>query len=177
MQKYIKKMAKLKQAKLWETLKPGLAFGAVAAGAPLLVEGIRKAYHAIAKNSRFENMMKITPSLKDEDPNKVRMAFNSLHNLNPGFAKDPLVAGTFVKKTLDTDIGGGMAVDPQTAASLTGASPAAPMSEVGSKIMMGVARGAGQVARDITAPEPEPETPSKKIHEHYYMPKGQTPPT
>ena len=95
-------------------------YGAATALGTVGVKSIKKLHHRARKSRDFRSMMEAAPSLRDEDPVKVQMAFNTIHNLAPNLAQDPLVASTFVRRTVNTDIGGGgMAVDPATAKMLT----------------------------------------------------------
>lgn len=110
-----------KAAKInWSGLKDrglhALIFGAASGIGAATVAGVRKAHQSLTKNRDYENMLANAPALRKENPVKVRMAFNTFHRLAPSLAKDPLVSSTFVRRTLNTDIGGGgMAVDPATA--------------------------------------------------------------
>jgi hypothetical protein len=186
MDRHIKFMATLKkQAQIGGmkgmkgALLAGGLVGAATVGAQGLVMGIRKAYNVLASGKRFEGMLDVNPSLKKEDPNKVRLAFNTLNRLNPTFAKDPLVAGTFVRKTLDTDIGGGMAVDPATASMLTGSAGTAAMPDIGRSMGVVMAKGlSSAVDKDpqIHKHEHTYGEQAPRVTKHYQMPRGEVPP-
>lgn len=78
-----------------------LASAAIVGGAAAGT-GIYKALRdPVERRSSFKNMINMAPKLKAQDPEMVRAAFNTLHRFNPGYAKDPLVAGTFVQNALD----------------------------------------------------------------------------
>lgn len=60
----------------------------------------RKAYEVTAgklgKAKAYRDMVEARPELKDRDQKAVQRAFDSLYKFNPDYAKDPLVAGSFV---------------------------------------------------------------------------------
>ncbi len=52
----------------------------------------------------FKEMMKLHPHLKKgRDPKQVRRLYNSLSNVNPVLAKDPLVAGAWVDNVIESN--------------------------------------------------------------------------
>jgi len=57
----------------------------------------------IDKARSYRGMLEDNPQLQNADPNIVQKAFNTLHRFNPEFAKDPLVAGTFVQNVVDQE--------------------------------------------------------------------------
>jgi hypothetical protein len=81
------------------------------AGAAMLVGGAINAGSAAArslsniygKSSAYKSMMEENPGLRDADPNITEKAFNTLYRFNPEYAKDPFVAGTFVKTVVDQE--------------------------------------------------------------------------
>lgn len=104
---------------------PAAGFAAVpvvAAGATALVEGIRRSYYAARKGHDFKQMIEANPDFKRRDDQSVRRAFGALHRLNPSFAREPLVAGAWVRHALDSSIGEtGMSINPQSAALVSNA--------------------------------------------------------
>lgn len=99
----------------WEGLKtvgqtagrmfaPALGQSLAYAGAGAALAGgsiaARKGYEAIdrrlGKAKAYNEMVQARPELKDRDPKAVQRAFDSLYRFNPSYAKDPLVAGSFV---------------------------------------------------------------------------------
>lgn len=88
----------------WDSVGRAGAQAGTAAGATLAVMGIAKgissAVDALTYAGDFKAMMAAHPQLADYPEEQVRAIFASLRNLNPGFSKDPLVAGTFVFRTL-----------------------------------------------------------------------------
>ena len=82
--------------------------GAMVAAGTAAVAGIgaaaEKIYNAIDKRRSFKAMMELDPSLQErqgEDPKIFNAAYSSLYNLNPQFAKEPLVAGSYMHDAMD----------------------------------------------------------------------------
>jgi len=71
--------------------------GLAAAGGKALVEKLLASRH---RNQAFQDMLEVNPQLQREDPTKVQRIFDSLFRFNPSYARDPLVAGTFVDSSL-----------------------------------------------------------------------------
>lgn len=114
------------------------------------IGGVRSLHRAFTRGKDFRRMLDVRPSLADADPNKVRLAFNTLHHLNPSMARVPLVASTFVEQALDSDLGTGMRVGLDTAKTLMGqqitplTSPAAAAQQALTKGMSQMFRGVGR---------------------------------
>lgn len=70
----------------------------MAGGAYAGTQALRGATEPFIKQRAFNDMLKENPSLKNEDKDVVRKSFNTLHTFNPTMAKDPLVAGAFVRR-------------------------------------------------------------------------------
>jgi len=51
----------------------------------------------LTKGRNYKNMLSENPDLKRQDGMKVRRAFEVLHNFNPEFSGNPVVAGSFVR--------------------------------------------------------------------------------
>jgi len=51
----------------------------------------------LTKGRNYRNMLAANPDLKREDGQKVRRAFEVLHQFNPEFSGNPVVAGSFVR--------------------------------------------------------------------------------
>jgi hypothetical protein len=94
------------------------------AGGVGLAAAARQAYHAITKRSDFDAMMGANPDLKEfqrENPKQFTQHYNSFRRMNPQFASEPTVAGTYMRqmslnpesagKTIVESIGG-QAPDP-----------------------------------------------------------------
>lgn len=58
---------------------------------------------AIVKSQAFKEMIETSPELGDANPDLVQKGFNTLYKFNPEFAKDPLVAGTFVRNVVEQE--------------------------------------------------------------------------
>lgn len=93
--------------------KEEVARGAQQALGGALVVGVAaagmKAVQAIRKSKVYKEMMGSNPDLEEfhrEDPRQFNQHFNSLHSLNPQFASDPVIAGTYMRQ---------MSMSPQTA--------------------------------------------------------------
>jgi hypothetical protein len=99
--------------------------GIMVAGAQAAVTGLGEAARAgytalrtkVEKPKAYQAMIEMSPGLAKKDPRAVQSTFNTLYGLNRAMAKDPLVAGSFVGKTVErAEIGGESVayVDPQT---------------------------------------------------------------
>lgn len=49
----------------------------------------------------YKEMLDLHPHLRDRDPMQVQRVFNSLHNVSPNMARDPLVAGAWVDEVIE----------------------------------------------------------------------------
>jgi len=67
------------------------------------------------KPREYKAMMDAHPELHKHDAGKVQMAYNSLRHMAPTMAKEPLVAGSFVRNILAMETEGGLAVPTETA--------------------------------------------------------------
>jgi hypothetical protein len=77
-----------------------------AGGAALLNAAVGKAkdiYQDLHKATYYKEMLDVNPQLSSEDVNPVEVQrhFNTLFKFNPDYASDPVVAGTYVKNSLD----------------------------------------------------------------------------
>lgn len=104
--KYLKKKPSMIQ-KLLGPGTPGrnaLTFGAGAAGITGGIMGAEALGDAIStplkKKKYFNKMMDENPSLKKEPRKDVENIFRTLYKFNPTMAGDPLVAGSFLKRSL-----------------------------------------------------------------------------
>lgn len=93
-----------------------LAVTALGAGA---IHGISKGVGAVrerfSKARDYQNMMSSMPSLQKEDAGQVQSIYNSLRTMSPTMAKDPLLAGSFVRDQLRMRTEEGPAIGPNTA--------------------------------------------------------------
>lgn len=73
------------------------------AASKLSREGVNALSNSINKSRSYQKMLEEHPQLADADPNQTEKVFNTLYTFNPHYAKDPLVAGTFVKNVMDQE--------------------------------------------------------------------------
>ena len=82
-------------------IQQGLAGLGKAIAAPvataLAFEGIDVLRSKLTSGRNFRKMIANNPELKSEDPKKVKMAFNTIQRLNPGYAADPGISGAYAK--------------------------------------------------------------------------------
>lgn len=123
----LKKMSPTKRAlhKAFAKGTPGrkaLGYGAAASGIAGGIKGIDvlsdRVGSKIHKKSSFKNMMDENPGLKKEDSRAVSRIFRTLHKFNPKMAGDPLVAGSFLKRSLQFKDEGIQPVDIKTLADI-----------------------------------------------------------
>lgn len=123
----LRKMSPTKRAlyKAFAKGTPGrkaLGYGAAAAGIAGGIKGIDvlsdRVGTKIHKSRSFKNMMEENPGLRKEDPKAVGRIFRTLHKFNPKMAGDPLVAGSFLKRSLQFKEEGIQPVDIKTLADI-----------------------------------------------------------
>lgn len=71
------------------------------AGVGMLLDSTRQTYMAATKNQHFKKMLEVNPDLgeaQQQDPKMFNQYYNSLRKLNPQFAADPVVAGSYMRK-------------------------------------------------------------------------------
>jgi hypothetical protein len=114
---YLEKWAGSWTKPLWkQSVRPALALGAVGAGLSAGVfvaeQGLRRGWSALTKKRDFDEMMHQNPGLREKqrrDPKMFAAFYNSLRRMNPRFAADPIVAGTYMAQ---------MSEEPQTAGNI-----------------------------------------------------------
>lgn len=91
----------------------GIMAGGMAAGGAAAVAGgaaiASKLYDAATKAHDFRTMLEENPDVAaehQENPRRVNLFFSTLRTFNPQFSRDPVVAGTYMRK---------MIMEPQTA--------------------------------------------------------------
>lgn len=87
----------------------GLTAGAVGAS-----KGYSMVKERFTKSRDFKGMLEANPTLGKHDAGQVQMIYNSLRSQSPAMAKDPLIAGSFVRRTLELAPDSGPFIDPQT---------------------------------------------------------------
>lgn len=86
------------------TLAPYMLAGAgLAAVGGVAESGVRALYDRGSLALSYRKMLQNNPDLEREDSSKVQQAFKTLHRVNPEYAKDPLISGTFVKNTIGAE--------------------------------------------------------------------------
>lgn len=83
-----------------DTVIGGAASGAAGAATLALGGAAMKAFGAIMKRSDFKSMMEHNPDLHEfqqENPKQFNQHYNSFRGMNPTFAKDPVVAGSYMR--------------------------------------------------------------------------------
>lgn len=86
----------------------GVAAG-MAAAAPVAA----KVYNAVTKRHSYNQMLEQNPDLADaraEDPKQFNNMYNSFHRLNPEFARDPTVSGTYMRQMVAHPEGAGKVI-------------------------------------------------------------------
>jgi hypothetical protein len=75
--------------------------GAVGLAAAGIGVAAMKSYRALRKRSDFKQMLEANPDLaehQEADPMKFNAHYNSLRAMNPGYAEDPIIAGTLMRQ-------------------------------------------------------------------------------
>lgn len=73
-------------------------------------QAANKVYRAITKKRDFDRMMAFNLDFEERrnaDPKSFDQYYNSLRSLNPTFAADPVVAGTYMTQMLESPISAG----------------------------------------------------------------------
>jgi hypothetical protein len=86
--------------------------GAVGLGAATLGVAGMKLYRAVTKAHDFRQMMEASPDLaelQEKNPTLFNTHYNSLRSLAPGYAQDPVIAGSLMRQ---------MSMSPETAGSV-----------------------------------------------------------
>lgn len=79
----------------------GLAGGAIFAGGMGIAAAVGKTVRAITKKRDFEGMLEANPDLQDyrkSNPMQFNRHYSSFRSLNPRFAADPVVAGSYMRQ-------------------------------------------------------------------------------
>lgn len=75
--------------------------GAAFAGGLGVQKGVAKVYRAITKKRDFDHMMQSNPDLEEyraQNPSQFNQHYTSLRRMNPEFASEPTVAGTYMRQ-------------------------------------------------------------------------------
>ncbi len=90
------------------------------AAALAAVPAVKKVYESIERGRDFRQMMQTYPDLdqlRQDKPEFFMQAYNSLRKMNPAFGRDPIIAGSFMRK---------MVMSPETAGQTLAATMKAP---------------------------------------------------
>ena len=77
------------------------AIAGVTLGAEALAQMARRSWQAVSFSKRYRNMIEANPNLREEDSQKVMDRFRVLDRFGPTISDDPIVAGHFIKQTLE----------------------------------------------------------------------------
>lgn len=89
------------------------------AGAVAGSSGYDAIMNRFTKTRDYKSMLEANPALNKYDAGQVQMVYNTLRNQAPSLSKDPLLAGSFVRKTLEIAPESGPFVDIATAKTLS----------------------------------------------------------
>lgn len=136
---------------------------------------------AVQKAHGFRSMLKHNPALEKHDRKKVHAIYNTLHNVSPDLARDPVVASSWVNRMMYQD----EYVDPRTMSDLATAQQRMSQSrnafdpyKLTSALQQ--ARGDENLFMDpsmVPKPAPKIESSQKPLNQNITikMPKGYTP--
>lgn len=91
-----------------------LAFAGVSKG----MEAMSHAKANMQKSKNLARILAVNPELRTVDPTKLSLAYNTLVRVSPKIAVDPLLAGQFMRNTLQVSSMSGMHVNTQDLATL-----------------------------------------------------------
>jgi hypothetical protein len=104
---------------LGQQLTAGSAIGAVTLGGEAAIRGVR---HLVdmgvdkwRKPIEYKAMLAAHPELMEQDASKIQALYNSLRHMSPHMAKDPVIAGSFVRTLLTQGSEGSVAMPMDTA--------------------------------------------------------------
>ena len=89
------------QATLGKLLGQAALTGAAALGAEAIYNFGRKALAAVDFSTNYRKMISANPELRNEDSQKVMDRYRILATYGPTIAADPMVAGSWVRQTLE----------------------------------------------------------------------------
>jgi hypothetical protein len=73
----------------------------VIAGASVALAGASRVSGAYQLSRSYQEMLANDPDLANEDPDRVRMYYNTIASASPSVAMQPLVAGNLVKRMIN----------------------------------------------------------------------------
>ena len=96
-------------------MAPAVASAGVAAAGLGLKAGYDLIREKLTKQRDYKAMVEANPALRGMSARQVNMVYGSLRRLSPTMARDPLIAGSFVRKTIELAPESGLSIDPLTA--------------------------------------------------------------
>lgn len=150
-------------------LTAGAAVGGITLGGEAVIGGMRKLVNMgidkWRKPMEYKAMLDAHPELQQQDAAKVQALYNSLRHMSPHMAKDPVIAGSFVRNLLERGNEGSVAVPMDTAKLLADTQKSVSNSKHTDPSMFpdfmskGVANAQGTMFKhDLEAPEREEKT-------------------
>ncbi|CAB4131649.1 hypothetical protein UFOVP276_61 [uncultured Caudovirales phage] len=104
---------------LGNQLTAGAAISAVGLGGESVLRGMRQlvdmGVDKWRKPIEYKAMLSAHPELMEQDASRVQALYNSLRHMSPHMAKDPVIAGSFVRTLLNQGSEGSVAVPMDTA--------------------------------------------------------------
>lgn len=101
--------------------------GAVGLAAAGIGVAAMKSYRALRKRRDFKEMLSLNPDLveyQDQDPVRFNAHYNSLRTMNPGYAEDPILAGSLLRRmSMNPGTAGGVLMESMESASRTRSAP------------------------------------------------------
>lgn len=85
----------------------------VAAGLAAAPAVAQKVMNAVTKRHSYNQMLDQNPDLseaRDDNPQQFNNFYNSFHRLNPEFARDPVVSGTYMRQMMAHPEGAGKVI-------------------------------------------------------------------
>jgi hypothetical protein len=108
---------------LGQQMTASAAFGALTGGGDAAISGVRKlvgmGIDKWKKPMEYKAMLDAHPELQQQDAARVQALYNSLRHMSPHLAKDPVIAGSFVRNLLERGNEGSVAVPMDTAKMLS----------------------------------------------------------
>ncbi len=88
----------------------GMGAGAATAAIGVGAMAAKALMNAATKAHSFNQMLEHNPDLaehRDANPKRFNQMYTSLHSMNPDFAKDPIVAGTYMRQMSESPLNAG----------------------------------------------------------------------
>lgn len=98
-----------------EAIPGAVAAAGIAVMGTAASKGFGMVKERFTKVRDYSNMLKANPMLRQQDAGSVQMVYNSLRKTAPSLAADPLIAGSFVRNTLELSPESGPGVPLQSA--------------------------------------------------------------